>query len=124
MGSGKKVLLVSSGRLSGTRFCKTRAEDDTGGKVVFCTGGSGSICSAQVRALVYLGANACIMGRNEEKVERVARSIASARAGARVLGLGGVDVRNSKALVNAAQRCAKELGSIDFVMCVYSTPSI
>jgi hypothetical protein len=32
--------------------------------VVFCTGGAGTICSAQVRALVHLGANACIIGRN------------------------------------------------------------
>jgi len=85
-------------------------------KVVFCTGGAGSICSAQVRALVHLGANACIVGRNVEKTERVAKDIATARKGAKVLGLGAVDVRKPEALVEAAEKCAKELGGIDFVM--------
>lgn len=85
-------------------------------KVVFCTGGAGSICSAQVRALVHLGANACIIGRNVEKTERMARDIATARQGAKVIGIGAVDVRKPEALVAAAERCAKELGSIDFVI--------
>ena len=86
------------------------------GKVVFCTGGSGSICSAQVRALVRLGANACIVGRQIEKTARMAESIATARVGAKVLGYGAVDVRDIKVLEDAAQKCAKELGGIDFVM--------
>lgn len=85
-------------------------------KVIFCTGGAGSICSAQVRAMVYLGANACIIGRNVEKTEAAAKDIATARKGAKVLGLGAVDVRKPEALAAAAERCAKELGSIDFVM--------
>jgi len=87
-------------------------------KVVFCTGGAGSICSAQVRALVHLGANACIIGRNVSKTENMAKDIATARPGAKVLGLGAVDVRKPEALVEAAERCVKELGSIDFVMWV------
>lgn len=85
-------------------------------KVIFCTGGAGSICSAQVRAMVYLGANACIIGRNVEKTEAAAKDIATARKGAKVLGLGAVDVRKPEALAAAAERCAKELGSIDFVI--------
>jgi peroxisomal 2,4-dienoyl-CoA reductase len=85
-------------------------------KVVFCTGGAGSICSAQVRALVHLGANACIIGRNVEKTETMSKDIATARKGAKVLGIGAVDVRKPEALVAAAERCAKELGSIDYVM--------
>lgn len=44
--------------------------------------------------MVYLGANACIIGRNVDKTERVAREIAAVRKGARVLGIGAVDVRN------------------------------
>jgi peroxisomal 2,4-dienoyl-CoA reductase len=52
-------------------------------KVVFCTGGAGTICSAQVRAMVHLGADA---------------------------------VRKPELLQQAADRCAKELGSIDFVI--------
>lgn len=85
-------------------------------KVVFCTGGAGSICSAQVRAMVHLGANACIVGRNVEKTESMAKDIATARKGAKVIGIGAVDVRKPELLQSAADRCVKELGSIDFVM--------
>ncbi|ORY10457.1 peroxisomal 2,4-dienoyl-CoA reductase-like protein SPS19 [Clohesyomyces aquaticus] len=85
-------------------------------KVVFCTGGAGSICSAQVRAMVHLGANACIIGRNVEKTETMAADIATARPGAKVLGIGAVDVRKPEALNAAAERCVKELGAIDFVI--------
>lgn len=58
------------------------------------TGGAGTICSAQTRALVHLGANACIIGRNQEKTEAAAKDIATARKGAKVIGIGGCDVRN------------------------------
>ncbi|KAL1864792.1 hypothetical protein VTK73DRAFT_5645 [Phialemonium thermophilum] len=85
-------------------------------RVVFVTGGAGSICSAQTRALVHLGANACIIGRSVEKTEAAAREIAKVRSGATVLGIGGVDVRNFESLKNAADRCARELGAIDFVI--------
>ncbi|KAI1466781.1 NAD(P)-binding protein [Daldinia caldariorum] len=86
------------------------------GRVVFVTGGAGTICSAQTRALVYLGANACIIGRNQQKTEAVANDIATARKGAKVIGIGGCDVRNPENLVKAAERCVKELGAIDFVI--------
>ncbi|CRG87167.1 peroxisomal 2,4-dienoyl-CoA reductase [Talaromyces islandicus] len=85
-------------------------------KVVFCTGGAGTICSAQVRALVHLGADACIVGRNAEKTETMAKSIATARSGAKVIGIGNVDVRKYENLEAAVERCAKELGGIDFVI--------
>ncbi|KAJ5247676.1 Peroxisomal 2-4-dienoyl-CoA reductase [Penicillium chermesinum] len=85
-------------------------------KVVFCTGGAGTICSGQVRALVHLGANACIIGRNVEKTERAAKDIATVRAGAKVIGIGAVDVRKYDSLKDAADRCVKELGAIDFVI--------
>lgn len=85
-------------------------------KVVFCTGGAGTICSAQVRALVHLGANACIIGRNVEKTETMAKSIATARKGAKVIGIGAVDVRKIESLEAAAATCVKELGAIDYVM--------
>lgn len=87
--------------------------------MVFCTGGAGTICSAQVRALVHLGADACIVGRNAEKTEKMAKSIATARSGAKVIGIGNVDVRKYEHLEAAVERCAKELGGVDFVMCVY-----
>lgn len=86
------------------------------GKVVFCTGGNGTICSAQVRALVQLGANACIVGRNEKKTEQVAKDIAAQRPGAKVIGVGGVDVRSIESLQAAVDRCVSELGGIDFLM--------
>lgn len=62
-------------------------------RVVFVTGGAGTICSMQTRALVRLGANACIIGRSVEKTEAVAKDIATVRSGAKVLGIGGCDVR-------------------------------
>ncbi|RYP49790.1 hypothetical protein DL768_004577 [Monosporascus sp. mg162] len=86
------------------------------GRVVFVTGGAGTICSAQTRALVALGANACIIGRNQQKTEAAAIDIATAREGAKVIGIGGCDVRNPENLKSAAERCVKELGAIDFVI--------
>lgn len=86
------------------------------GRVVFVTGGAGTICSAQTRAMVRLGADACIIGRNVEKTEKAAKDIATARKGARVIGIGGCDVRSYESLANAADRCVKELGGIDFVI--------
>lgn len=85
-------------------------------KVLFCTGGAGSICSAQVRAFVHLGGNACIIGRNPEKTASVAADIAaqSGRADAKVIGMGSVDVRRSADLQAAVDRCVEELGSLDF----------
>lgn len=47
----------------------------------------------QTRALVRLGADACIIGRNVEKTEAVAKDIATVRLGAKVIGIGGCDVR-------------------------------
>lgn len=40
----------------------------------------------------------------------------SVRSGARVVGIGGVDVRNAADLERCARRCADELGGIDFVI--------
>ncbi|KAK3718200.1 peroxisomal 2 4-dienoyl-CoA reductase sps19 [Vermiconidia calcicola] len=85
-------------------------------KVLFCTGGAGTICSMQVRAFVALGGNACIIGRNVEKTESGAKDIATVRPGSKVIGLGNVDVRDGEALKAAAERCAKELGGIDFAI--------
>jgi len=86
------------------------------GRVVFVTGGAGTICSQQTRALVRLGANACILGRSVEKTEAAAKDIATARSGAKVLGIGDCDVRKPEALKAAADKCVKELGGIDFVI--------
>lgn len=85
-------------------------------KVLFCTGGAGTICSIQVRAFVALGGNAYIIGRNVDKTEAMAKDLMTARQGSRVIGQGNVDVRNAVALKEAADRCAKELGGIDFAI--------
>jgi len=46
----------------------------------------------------------------------MAKDIATARPGAKVIGLGSVDVRSPESLTEAAAKCAEELGGIDFVM--------
>ena len=51
----------------------------------------------------------------------MAKDIATARKGANVIGIGGVDVRNPQNLKDAADRCAKELSSIDIVMYVQTS---
>ena len=71
-----------------------------------------------MRALVHLGANACIVGRNVEKTERVAKDIATVRPGAKVIGVGAADVRKLESLNDAVARCVEEFGGIDFVMYV------
>lgn len=46
----------------------------------------------------------------------MAKSIATARKGAKVIGIGSVDVRKVESLESAVDRCVKELGAIDYVM--------
>jgi peroxisomal 2,4-dienoyl-CoA reductase len=46
----------------------------------------------------------------------MAISIATARKGAKVIGIGAVDVRSIESLESAVARCVRELGAIDFVM--------
>lgn len=66
--------------------------------------------------MVHLGANACIIGRNVDKTVKMAKDIATARQGAKVLGFGSVDVRSIESMQAAVEKCVKELGKIDFVM--------
>lgn len=68
--------------------------------------------------MVYLGANACIVGRNVEKTEGMAKDIATARKGAKVLGIGAIDVRNVESLQKSVATCVEKLGGIDYVMYV------
>ena len=87
----------------------------TAGKVVFCTGGAGTICSGQVKALVKLGANAAIISRRVAIAVDKAKEIASVRPGSKVLGLQA-DVRSIDCLKAAATEAIKQLGKIDFLM--------
>lgn len=86
------------------------------GKVVFVTGGAGTICRVQTEAMVLLGANAAIIGRNAAKTEAAAAEIATLRPGAKVVGLGNVDVREVTSLKAAADKAVAELGRIDYVI--------
>lgn len=86
------------------------------GKVVFVTGGAGTICRVQTEAMVLLGANAAILGRNPEKTTKAAKEIELLRPGAKVIGLGSVDVRDVQSIVKAVDTTVAELGRIDYVI--------
>lgn len=86
------------------------------GKVIFVTGGAGTICRVQTEAMVLLGANAAIVGRNKEKTEKVAAEIQALRYGSKVIGIGNVDVRDVSSQVSAVEQTVSELGRIDFVI--------
>ncbi|KAI3404935.1 hypothetical protein KGF56_002264 [Candida oxycetoniae] len=86
------------------------------GKVVFVTGGAGSICRVQTEAMVLLGANAAIVGRNQQKTDDAAKDIQSLRKDAKVVSLPNVDVRDVKQLASAVAKTVQELGRIDFVI--------
>jgi len=94
----------------------TWAPNQFAGRVVLCTGGSGSICSVQVGALIALGANACILGRNAATLASTAARLRSLRVGAEVLALQA-DVRDAAALRRVASACVERLGGIDFLIC-------
>lgn len=66
--------------------------------------------------MVHLGANACIVGRNVAKTEKMAKDIMTARPGSKVLGLGAIDVRSPESLQKAVDTCVEELGGMDFLM--------
>uniref|UniRef100_A0A060T9V3 2,4-dienoyl-CoA reductase [(3E)-enoyl-CoA-producing] n=1 Tax=Blastobotrys adeninivorans TaxID=409370 RepID=A0A060T9V3_BLAAD len=86
------------------------------GKVVFITGGAGTICRVEAEMLVLLGANAAIVGRNPEKTEKAAKEIAELRDGAKVIGIGNVDVRKVQSVADAVEKTVAELGKIDYVI--------
>lgn len=108
-----KNMAIDKDFLAKTQFKK----DIFKGKVVFVTGGAGSICRVQTEAMVLLGANAAILGRNVAKTETAAREISQLRPGAKVLGLGATDVRDVHSIVKAVERTVEELGRIDYVIC-------
>lgn len=86
------------------------------GKVVFVTGGAGTICRVQTEAMVLLGANAAIIGRNKEKTDKAAEEIGRLRPGAKVVSCPNTDVRDVQSIAKAVDLTLKELGRIDFVI--------
>lgn len=85
-------------------------------KVVFVTGGAGTICRVQTEALILLGANAAIVGRNKEKTDKAAEEMGQLRPGARVISCPNTDVRDIHSIAKAVELTVKELGRIDFVI--------
>lgn len=86
------------------------------GKVVYVTGGSGTICKVQAQAMVLLGANAAIIGRSDPKAKQAAAEMAKLRDGAKVVGIGNVDVRDVNSIAKSVEETVKELGRIDYVI--------
>lgn len=86
------------------------------GKVVFTTGGAGSICRVQTEALILLGANAAIVGRNKEKTDKAAEEMAKLRPGAKVISCANVDVRDVHSIAKAVEKTVAAVGRIDFVI--------
>ncbi|KAH7587928.1 Peroxisomal 2,4-dienoyl-CoA reductase SPS19 [Nakaseomyces glabratus] len=87
------------------------------GKVGFVTGGAGTICRVQVEALVLLGCKVAIIGRDQEKTERVAKEISSLVDNPdAVLPISKVDVREVKQLESAVKRTVDRYGRIDYVI--------
>ncbi|KAG0672039.1 peroxisomal 2 4-dienoyl-CoA reductase sps19 [Kluyveromyces marxianus] len=87
------------------------------GKVVFVTGGAGTICRVQTEAMVILGCKAAIVGRNLEKTKKTAAEIASlVNDDHAVLPISGVDVRNVEQLHEAVKLTVQRFGRVDYVI--------
>lgn len=86
------------------------------GKVVFVTGGAGTICKVQTAAMVLLGADAAIIGRNEERTIEAAEELSKLRKGAKVIACPKTDVRDVHSISKAVQKTVEQLGRIDFVI--------
>lgn len=86
------------------------------GKVVFVTGGAGTICRVQTEAMVLLGADAAIVGRNKQKTDAAAAEIATLRPGAKVISCPDTDVRDVKSIAKAVEATVQQLGRIDYVI--------
>ncbi|AQZ14570.1 SPS19 (YNL202W) [Zygosaccharomyces parabailii] len=86
------------------------------GKVVFVTGGGGTICRVQTEALVVLGAKAAIIGRSESNTITVAEEISKLAEPGAVLPIPKIDVRDYKQLEQAVAQTVKKFGHIDYVI--------
>ncbi|KAJ7158122.1 2,4-dienoyl-CoA reductase [Mycena filopes] len=85
------------------------------GKVLFCTGGGSGICRGMTEAMMRHGASATIVGRKIDRLTQAAKELSEA-TGQKCLPVQG-DVRQPKALQDAAAKTIEEFGRIDFVIC-------
>ncbi|GMM58890.1 2,4-dienoyl-CoA reductase (NADPH) [Maudiozyma humilis] len=87
------------------------------GKVVFITGGSGTICRVQAEAMVLLGANAALVGRDPVKMEETCSEICSlVKRKDACLPIANCDVRNYNDVEEAVHQTLKKYGRIDYVI--------
>lgn len=86
------------------------------GKVVFVTGGAGTICRVQTEAMVLLGCRAAIVGRSKDSTIRVAQEIQQLSTAGSVLPLCNVDVRDHKQMEDAVRQTVQKFGRIDYVI--------
>jgi len=84
------------------------------GKVVFCTGGGSGIGYAQVLGMMRHGADAVILGRRKDVIEKSAEEL-SKETGRTCLGFP-CDVRKPDQLKEVAAKAVEKLGRIDFVI--------
>lgn len=87
------------------------------GKVALITGGSGTICRQQAAALMKLGCDVSIVGRDTRQVGQVVKILEGLSTGSKVIGIGDCDVRSIESMKGVADRTVEQLGRIDFVIC-------
>ncbi|GJE89283.1 SDR family oxidoreductase [Phanerochaete sordida] len=85
------------------------------GKVLFCTGGGSGICKEMTRAIMRHGAHAAILGRKLDRLTASAEEL-SKDTGRTCIAIQA-DVRQPKALQDAAAKTVEKFGRIDFVIC-------
>jgi peroxisomal 2,4-dienoyl-CoA reductase len=64
---------------------------------------------------VSLGANACIVGRNDAKAQNIAKEIRKVRLGCVILGIGNIHVRRLEDLERSVRQYIEKRGGIDYV---------
>ena len=86
---------------------------DLTGKVAVVTGGSGVLCSGFAKALGACGASVAVIGRNLEKVQKVADEIIA--EGGKAMGISA-DVLDKSALESARQQILDAFGTCDILI--------
>jgi peroxisomal 2,4-dienoyl-CoA reductase len=84
------------------------------GKVLFCTGGGSGIGKGMVRAMMRHGADAVILGRSAERLEKAAAELTK-ETGRQCLTTPA-DVRKPEQVRAAVAKAIEKFGRIDFVI--------
>ena len=99
---------------------KVPFKTDLTGKTAIVTGGSGTLCSAMAYGLAVSGAKVALIGRNIDKLNKVAGEItgnADSEYGKKVTVKGySCDVTDKAKLVEIYEVIKKELGSCDILI--------